>query len=200
MNNPDAIQPAFEDYYQTTILSEETDPNKLRDVRGTLDQHQIYCWEQIDEFVEAFLNGADRSKLNPGLDIRVDEYKKLDDDWQVEFKSSGKAFGRLYSFLSEMLPYGNPNWEKLSIFLSFLVNKLPAPAEENLSRVCWTRGYGELPDGTEGSPVHQPGRGRRRDRPSFPGWRRGSPSARVGPPLRHHQRIQQDLGRQVLRP
>ena len=38
MNNPDAIQAAFEDYYQTTILSEETDPDKLHDLRGSLEQ------------------------------------------------------------------------------------------------------------------------------------------------------------------
>ena len=134
MNNPDGVQAAFEDYYRTTILSEETDPDKLHDLRGTLDQYQIYSWEQIDEFVEAFLNGADRSKLDPGLDICVEEYQKLDEDGQVEFKSSAKAFGRLYSFLSQVLPYGNTNWEKLSIFLRFLVNKLPAPVEEDLSR------------------------------------------------------------------
>ena len=134
MNNPDAIQAAFEDYYQTTILSEETDPDKLHDIRGALDQYQIYSWEQIDEFVEAFLNGTDRSKLDPRLDTCVEEYKKLDEDGQVEFKSSAKAFGRLYSFLSQVIPYGNANWEKLSIFLSFLVNKLPAPVEEDLSR------------------------------------------------------------------
>ena len=134
MNNPEVIRHSFEDYYQTTILSEETDPDKLHDLRGTLDQRQVYSWEQIDEFVEAFLNGADRSELDPRLDACVEEYKKLDEDGQVEFKSSAKAFTRLYAFLSQVLPYGNANWEKLSIFLSFLVNKLPAPVEEDLSR------------------------------------------------------------------
>ena len=134
MNNPDTIKAAFEDYYQTTSLSEETDPDKLHDLRGTLDQYQIYSWEQIDEFAEAFLNDTDRSKLDPRLDTCVEEYKKLDEDGQVEFKSSAKAFTRLYAFLSQVLPYGNAKWEKLSIFLNFLVNKLPAPIEEDLSR------------------------------------------------------------------
>ena len=134
MNNPDTIQAAFENYYQTTILSEETDPDKLHDLRGTLDQYQIYSWEQIDEFAEAFLNDTDRSKLDPRLDTCVEEYKKLDEDGQVEFKSSAKAFTRLYAFLSKVLPYGNAKWEKLSIFLNFLVNKLPAPVDEDLSR------------------------------------------------------------------
>ena len=134
MNNPDAIQASFEDYYQTTILSNETDPNKLHDLRGTLDQLQVYSLEQIDAFVEAYLNGARREQLDPTLDVCVEEYLKLDEDGQVEFKSSAKAFGRLYAFLSQVLPYGNPQWEKLSIFLNFLVGKLPAPEEQDLSR------------------------------------------------------------------
>ena len=134
MNNPDAIQSAFEDYYQTTILANETDPNKLHDLRGTLDQRQVYSWEQVDAFVEAYLDGADRSQLDPLLDGCVEEYLKMDEDGQVEFKSSAKAFGRLYAFLSQVLPYGNPQWEKLSIFLNFLVSKLPTPIEEDLSR------------------------------------------------------------------
>src|SRR5690606_345053 len=33
-----------------------------------------------------------------------------------------------------ILPYTNAEWEKLSIFLNFLVPKLPAPAEEDLSK------------------------------------------------------------------
>ena len=134
MNNPDAIQAAFEDYYQTTILANETDPNKLHDLRGTLDQRQVYSWEQVDAFVEAYLDGADRSELDPVLDVCVEEYLKLDEDGQVEFKSSAKAFGRLYAFLSQVLPYGNAQWERLSIFLNFLVGKLPTPIEEDLSR------------------------------------------------------------------
>ena len=134
MNNPDAIQESFEDYYQTTILANETDPNKLHDLKGTLDQRQVYSLEQIDAFVEAYLNGARREQLDPTLDVCVEEYLKLDEDGQVEFKSSAKAFGRLYAFLSQVLPYGNPQWEKLSIFLNFLVGKLPAPEEQDLSR------------------------------------------------------------------
>ena len=134
MNDPDAIQSAFEDYYQTTILANETDPDKLHDLRGTLDQRQVYSREQIDVFVKAYLDGADRAQLDPRLDACVEEYRNLDEDGQVEFKSSAKAFTRLYAFLSQVLPYGNANWEKLSIFLNFLINKLPAPKEDDLSR------------------------------------------------------------------
>ena len=134
MNDPDVIQASFEDYYQTTILADETDPDKLHDLRGALDQRQVYSWDQVDGFVEAYLNGADRSLLDPILEHGTDEYKTLDEDRQVEFKGSAKAFVRLYAFLSQVLPYGNPRWEKLSIFLNFLIPKLPAPKDEDLSR------------------------------------------------------------------
>jgi type I restriction enzyme R subunit len=33
-----------------------------------------------------------------------------------------------------MLPFSNATWEKLSIFLNFLIPKLPAPKEEDLSK------------------------------------------------------------------
>ena len=41
---------------------------------------------------------------------------------------------RSYGFLAAILPYGHPAWEKLSIFLNFLIPKLPAPKEEDLSK------------------------------------------------------------------
>jgi type I restriction enzyme, R subunit len=49
----------------------------------------------------------------------------------VEFKGNGKAFVRTYDFLASILPYTNAGWEKLSIFLNFLISKLPPPKEED---------------------------------------------------------------------
>ena len=60
--------------------------------------------------------------------------ENLSEDGQVEFKGKAKAFVRSYAFLSSILPYTNAEWEKLSIFLNFLVPKLPAPKEEDLSK------------------------------------------------------------------
>ncbi|OQC40515.1 MAG: hypothetical protein BWX64_01492 [Acidobacteria bacterium ADurb.Bin051] len=135
MNDIDTIQQAFADYYRTTILAEETDPNKLHDLKAALDAHQVYARAQIDELVELYLAGADRDRLDPNLDACVADYREyLDEDAQVDFKGKAKAFLRTYGFLSSILPYTNAEWEKLSIFLSFLVPKLPAPVEEDLSR------------------------------------------------------------------
>ena len=135
MNEADTIQEAFADYYRTTILSEETDPNKLHDLQDALGNYQMYADAEIDRFVTLYLGGADRDRLDPILDACVAVYKKqLDEDEQVDFKGKAKAFVRVYGFLASILPYTNAEWEKLSIFLNFLVPKLPAPVEEDLSK------------------------------------------------------------------
>jgi type I restriction enzyme R subunit len=135
MNDVDTIKEAFADYYRTTILSEETDPNKLHDLKTALDGYRVYAAAQIDQLVVLYLGGADRDKLDPILDACVAVYKEqLNEDGQVDFKGKAKAFTRTYGFLSSILPYTNAEWEKLSIFLNFLVPKLPAPKEEDLSK------------------------------------------------------------------
>ncbi|OGO76979.1 MAG: DEAD/DEAH box helicase [Clostridiales bacterium GWB2_37_7] len=135
INDVSDIQEAFSRYYKTTILSSETDPNKLNDLESDLHKYQIFTEYHVSSLVELFLKGAQRDTLDPILDICVDIYKTmLNEDEQVDFKSKAKAFVRTYSFLSAILPYGNAGWEKLSIFLNFLILKLPAPIEDDLAK------------------------------------------------------------------
>ncbi|HEX3532318.1 MAG TPA: type I restriction endonuclease subunit R [Thermoanaerobaculia bacterium] len=135
MNDVETIRLAFADYYRTTILSDETDPNKLHDLQAALDREQVYAQESIDTFVGLYLDEAGRERLDPILDACVAVYREqLDEDGQVDFKGNAKTFLRTYGFLASILPYTNAGWEKLSIFLSFLVPKLPAPREDDLSR------------------------------------------------------------------
>ena len=134
-NDADTIREAFAEYYRTTILSEETDPDKLHDLKATLDAYQVYDAGKIDELVERYLAKEDRERLDPILDTCVAAYREqLDEDGQVDFKGKAKAFLRTYAFLASIVPYTNAEWEKLSIFLTFLVPKLPAPVEEDLSK------------------------------------------------------------------
>lgn len=126
-NNPEDIKKAFERYYKTTILSGETDANKLNDLIDEMEPLQVYTKQQVDTFVDLYLNNAEREKLDPILDTCVENYKELEVEEQILFKSSAKTFVRTYNFLSAILPYGSVDWEKLSIFLNLLVNKLPKP-------------------------------------------------------------------------
>ena len=135
VNEPDGIQSAMEDYYRTTLLSEETDPNKLHDLKADLDHYEVYEAQQVEDFVTLYLTDVSREQLDPILDACAGIYaRELDEDGQVDFKGKAKAFVRTYGFLAAILPYTNAEWEKLSIFLNFLIPKLPAPIEEDLTR------------------------------------------------------------------
>lgn len=135
VNDADTIETAFADYYRTTLLSEETDPDKLHDLKNDLDNYQVYSAEDVDRLVTLYLGGGKRDQLDPILDVCVAAYTAdLDEVAQVEFKGMAKTFVRTYSFLSTVLSYSLAEWEKLATFLNFLIPKLPAPKEDDLSK------------------------------------------------------------------
>jgi len=133
-NQPEQIAEAFSRYYRTTILSGETDPNKLYDLVATMEQYQVYSDTDVENLVNRYLDGADRDKLDPILDACTALYKQLETEDQIQFKSAAKAFVRTYGFLGSILPYGNADWERLSIFLNLLIPKLPSPRDDDLSQ------------------------------------------------------------------
>lgn len=132
-NKTSTIEDAFSKFYRTTILSGETDPNKLYDLISLMESYQVYDSNDVENLVELFLSGAERDRLDPILDACTAIYKQLDLDDQIKFKSAAKSFVRTYGFLGAILPYGNVEWEKLSIFMNLLIPKLPSPRGDDLS-------------------------------------------------------------------
>lgn len=132
-NKPEDIQTAFSTYYKTTILSGETDPNKLYNLIATMEEYQVFSTEEVEHLVDLFLDGSGRERLDPLLDANADIYKDFETEDQIKFKSAAKAFVHTYGFLGAILPYGNADWEKLSIFPNLLIPKLPSPRDDDLS-------------------------------------------------------------------
>ena len=134
-NDPADIKAAFDKYYKTTILSGETDVNKLNDLIEEMEPLEVYSDEEVKAVAELYLDNADRTKIDPIIDKGTERYKELEYDDQVDFKSSAKTFLRTYNFLSSILPYGSMDWERLSIYLTFLVSKLPKPDNGNADEI-----------------------------------------------------------------
>ena len=110
VNDVDTIQAAFADYYRTTILSEETDPNKLHDLKAALDGCQVYAWPQVEELVALFLGrGRSRQARPHSRCLRCHLPADLDEDGQVDFKGKAKAFVRTYSFWPRSCPTALPS-------------------------------------------------------------------------------------------
>jgi len=132
-NQPEHIMEAFQPYYKETKLEEETDPNKLHNLLSLLDSKYVYEEDEVDNFVELFLNNSPRSAIDSIVDKCVERYISLSEDDQVEFKSGVKSFIRTYNFLASILPIGQVDWEKKVIFFEQLIHRLPTPEGEDLS-------------------------------------------------------------------
>lgn len=132
-NEPDDIKSAFEQYYKSTILLGETDPNRLYELQMKLEQAGVYSTEEVEKLVELYFTNADRWRLDVVLDTCAARYEELSDKHKIRFKSSAKVFCKIYGYLSSILPEGNIQWEKMALFLRYLIPKLPNVEEENLS-------------------------------------------------------------------
>ncbi len=133
-NTAGEIKEAFKPYFTSTILSEETNPNKLNDLVDALDKFEVYQDHQIEEFFEKYVNGEERTKLDPIIDISVHLFKnELEINNQIDFKVKAKSFLRTYSYLAKIIDFNNVGWEKLWWYLKFLVPKLTLDETENLA-------------------------------------------------------------------
>jgi type I restriction enzyme R subunit len=134
VNSADTIKTAFDPFYKTTILSEETDLNRLNDLQDTLDAYQVYSEDQVNEFMNLFIKDV-RDQLDPILDKCKQTFKdELDENEQADFKKKAKLFVRNYEFLVQIRHFRNLYWESLKTFLKLLVNKLPSLNEADLSQ------------------------------------------------------------------
>ena len=127
-NDPELIKDAFQRYYKTTLLSGESDINKLNDLTETIEKFNIYTQEDEDSVVELKLSGndEDRPKIDAILDGIVNRFKdELNEEQQIKCKSAIKNFCRCYPYFSAIMPYESPEWEKQYIFYALLVKKLP---------------------------------------------------------------------------
>lgn len=123
-NTAEEIEHAFNPYFESTILGDATDPNKLFDLQDTLDNYQVYTKEQVVAFSDMMLANAPIDHLHAMLDRSITIFRnELEEDQQIEFRAKVKTYIRLYIFLSQIVPFENPYLERLYIFLNHLQNK-----------------------------------------------------------------------------
>jgi len=133
VNEAEEIKKSFDPFYETTILGEATDPNKLFDLQESLDAFQVYTPEQVRDFSDKLISNATVDWLHAILDEAAHVFRtSLTEEYQDDFRSKCKSYIRLYSFLSQLISFVNPYLERLYIFLSHLQNKLLKPDCEDL--------------------------------------------------------------------
>lgn len=130
-NDREEIVKSFQPYYELTTMPETTDPNHLYDLKGRMDAANVYYQSEVDGFAKVFYRPGntslkDQGKLYGFIDPAIDRFKALEkEESKDEFKKAMTSFVRLYSFLSQILPFQDVELEKLYTYGRFLLSKLP---------------------------------------------------------------------------
>ncbi len=130
-NEADAIKAAFEPYYDTTLLSEATDPNLLYEIQTRLAAFPVYTQADVDGFARVFFDPkAMQDRLYAVLDPAVEHFRELSEEEQHDFRGQLTDYVRLYAFLAQVLTFADPDLEKLYVFARHLRRLLPADRAE----------------------------------------------------------------------
>lgn len=134
-NDADEIKKSFDPFFETTILGEATDPNKLFDLQSSLDTFQVYTPEQVQDFSQKIVTNVPVDQLHSILDVAAEVFKtSLTEEQQDDFRAKCKTYVRLYVFLAQIVPFVNPYLERLYLFLNHLQNKLGKQRDEDLAQ------------------------------------------------------------------
>jgi len=132
VNKAEDIYRAFKPYYDATSLQEGSDPQQLENLKHDLDAAQVYFWSEVEAFARIFYKplaqqaAQDHAEMLRHLQPAVDRFKTMDDEVKrSEFREKLNGYVNIYSFMSQIIPYGDPALEMLYSFGRFLLPYLP---------------------------------------------------------------------------
>ena len=142
VNSAEDIQKSFQDYYISTGITEETDPNIVYDLYHFLASYHLWTDKEIEGFAKVFFTeqkkqtNLDFSKLNAYLDPAVGRFNELDEEDKLEVRARMNKFTRNYDFLTHIIRYDDERLHRFAAYARLLVRKLhidgdPAPSLED---------------------------------------------------------------------
>ena len=130
-NEAEEIREAFEPYYETTLLSEETDPNLPYEVQGRLLDFGVFLAGDVETFARLYFDPkTTQDRLYTALEPARQRFAELEPDEGHDFRGQLVDYIRLYAFLSQVVTFADLDLEKLYVFARHLRRLLPADREE----------------------------------------------------------------------
>ena len=130
-NEAEEIREAFEPYYETTLISEETDPNLPYEVQGRLLDFGVFLTGDVETFARLYFDPkTTQDKLYAALEPARQRFVELEPDEGQDFRGQLVDYIRLYAFLSQVVTFADLDLEKLYVFARHLRRLLPADREE----------------------------------------------------------------------
>jgi len=130
-NEADEIQAAFEPYYETTLLSEATDPNLLYEIQSRLLGFPVFTAADVERFAKVYFDKkATQDQLYAVLEPPKTRFAEMSSEEQHDFRGQITDYVRLYAFLAQVLTFSDTDLEKLYVFTRHLRRLIPADPDE----------------------------------------------------------------------
>jgi type I restriction enzyme, R subunit len=142
VNPPEDVYRAFKPYYDATSLQEESNPSKLETLKHELDQAQVYHWSEVEAFARIFYrspdrqNACDHAHMQRHLQPAVDRFKAIaEGEKRTAFRDKLSGYVQVYAFLSQIVPYSDPELEMLYSYGRFLLPHLPLDRDNTVLKI-----------------------------------------------------------------
>ena len=142
VNEAEDIYRAFKPYYDATSLHETSDPSQLDKLKHELDTMQIYHWNEVEAFARIFYRApgkqhpADQAHMQRHLQPAVDRFKSItENDQRTEFHEKLSGYIKVYAFLSQIIPYADPDLEMLYSYGRFLLPHLTLDRDDTIVKL-----------------------------------------------------------------
>lgn len=128
VNDWETIRASFSNYYEVTEIDEVTDPSIIYDTKRRLDQFGVYQLSEIETVANAWYGETDEQRKLKRIDgllaPEVDRWNALEHEDKVLFKALLKKFLKTYSFVTQMLKFGDESLHQFFAYAGLLVKKL----------------------------------------------------------------------------
>jgi type I restriction enzyme R subunit len=131
VNKQENIQSDFQNYYQTTILDQGTDKQKLYNLKYEIEKADVFTQDEVKYFIEMFVRKKVKSEiLSPFFKkIIEDRYLPLSPEEKDKFRKTVNKYVRQYSFISQVITFIDTDLEKFYLFTKLLFKYLPYEKE-----------------------------------------------------------------------
>lgn len=142
VNTAEDIKDSFQDYYISTGITEETDPNIVYELYHHISSYYLWTDKEIEGFAKVFFTeqkrqtNLDFSRLNAYLDPAVARFDRLSEEEKLDVRTWLNKFNRNYDFLTHIFAFNDEQLHRFAAYAKLLVRKLhidgdPAPHLEN---------------------------------------------------------------------
>ncbi len=130
VNEAEMIRKDFEPYYRTTILSEGTDPNILYEKENRALDFGVFVKSDVEAFGRIYFGrSSTQGKIYAVLNPIVERFRAIPKKDQADLRGVLQDFVRLYAFLSQIVPFADPDLEKFYQFARLLKRLIPVERE-----------------------------------------------------------------------